>query len=299
MQLAAQVAIQQHQDHVSVAIDGKPYTDFVYGSGVTKPYLHPLRSASGTVVTRAFPVDSKSAGSTDHREHRDMWFSHSNVNGDNFYANEADFTTPNRGTIAVDRIDRIRSGKASGSIEATLRWFNHASQPILQEQRRMVFYSGATQRVIDFFFTLTALATVKFGDHRDGVFSLRLADALQESHTGVMVSADGCTLEKGCWGKRSKWMDYSGTVAGDKLGVAIFDHPRNPRYPTYWHSRGYGLFAANIFGVNEFTRDPSVDSSLTLQQGQTLEFRYRVVIHPDDAAAANLERQYAEFINAR
>ena len=296
--LTGQVRITQDIDRVKVVIDGKPYTDFVYGADVTKPYLHPLRSATGVIVTRAFPVEKRGSGSTDHAEHRDLWFSHSNVNGDNFYANEKTFTTLNRGAIAVRKIDRIRSGKRWGAISATLGWVDHEGREILRERREMVFYSGSAQRVMDFSFALTALVPVKFGDHRDGMFSIRVTDALQEAHTGDMTSAEGCRKEKGCWGKRSKWMDYSGEVEGEKLGIAIFDHPGNPRHPAYWHSRGYGLFASNIFGVNEFTRNPAVDSSLTLAPRETLRFRYRLLIHPGDARDAELERQYADYVKS-
>ena len=105
----------------------------------------------------------------------------------------------------------------------------------------------------------------------------------------------GGKLEAECWGKRSEWMDYPGTVEGQNVGIAIFDTPGNPRYPTYWHARGYGLFANNIFGVNQFTKGAQPDGSMTLKPGEKLHFAYRVVIHPgnaDDAKIAHLYKQY-------
>jgi hypothetical protein len=91
-------------------------------------------------------------------------------------------------------------------------------------------------------------------------------------------------------------VDYAGTIEGEKLGIAIFDHLSNPKHPTYWHSRSYGLFAANIFGEHDFHADKSRDGSVTVEPGKSLRFRYRVVVHPGDtreAGIAELYRQYA------
>jgi len=96
-------------------------------------------------------------------------------------------------------------------------------------------------------------------------------------------------------GKRANWADYSGEFQGEKLGIAILDHPSNPRHPTYWHTRGYGMFAANIFGVRDLGEDKSRDGSLTLKPGEELRFRYRVVIHPGDPESAGIGRLYADY----
>jgi hypothetical protein len=89
-------------------------------------------------------------------------------------------------------------------------------------------------------------------------------------------------------------VDYSGAINGEKLGVAIFDSPANPRFPTYWHSRDYGLFALNPFGQKAF--DPQAEEShWTLAAGQSLKFRWRVVIHPGDTASAHIAEMYQEF----
>ena len=117
----------------------------------------------------------------------------------------------------------------------------------------------------------------------------------EDKKVGRMVNAEGAETEKNVWGKRSPWVDYSGPVNGETVGVAIFDNPANPRFPTYWHSRAYGLFAANPFGVRDFTADKTRDGSLTVTPGQPLDFRYRVVIHPGDARAARIADLYREW----
>ena len=134
-----------------------------------------------------------------------------------------------------------------------------------------------------------------------------MATELEEQHlrakgiarTGKITNADGKSTEANTWGKRSPWVDYAGTLQGKPMGVAIFDHPSNPKFPTYWHVRGYGLFAANIFGEHDFYSDESRDGSITLAKGKTLRFRYRVVVHPGRTADANIESKYKAWSRPR
>jgi hypothetical protein len=136
---------------------------------------------------------------------------------------------------------------------------------------------------------------LKLGDTEEGTFGLRLADEFREDHGATLLNSDGLTGSAKIWGKRAKWVDYTSTIAGQKCGVAIFDHPSNPKHPTYWHARNYGLNAANPFGEHDFYKDKSRDGSMTIPAGGKLEFRYRVVIHPGDAAEAQVEKLYQHF----
>ena len=309
MPLAAQVKITQGNNRIDVAIDGKPYTTFYYGPDVAKPYLHPLRAPSGISVTRAFPMENVPGESTDHPHHRGLWFAHSSVNGFDYWNNEFSYESNPKvkgtlGHIFVTQIDKVESGKKTGEIDETSEWKQPDGLVVLMEGRKMIFHAGRPDRILDFDFTLTARETVKFGDAKDGVFGIRVASGLEEpapkqpaepKRTGVMVNAEGLKTEAECWGKRSAWMDYSGTVDGQQVGIAIFDNPGNPRYPTYWHARGYGLFANNIFGAHEFSKGKEPDGSITLKPGDKLRFRYRVVIHPGDSASAHLADLYKEY----
>ena len=148
----------------------------------------------------------------------------------------------------------------------------------------MTFYAQSKTRTIDFDITLTAVEKAVFGDTKEGTFALRVASGPEEPHadapaqparTGHLVDSEGRQGEKEVWGKRASWADYYGVVDGEPLGIAIFDNPSNPRHPTWWHARSYGLFAANIFGLHDFENDKSKDGSLTLAPGEKLRFRYR------------------------
>ena len=101
---------------------------------------------------------------------------------------------------------------------------------------------------------------------------------------------DGAT-----WGKRADWVDYSGPVQGKIVGVAIFDHPQNPRHPTRWHVRDYGLFAANPFGVHDFEQKPAGAGDFKISAGQSVTFRYRFYLHEGDEKQADVAKKYEQF----
>ena len=305
---AAQVRITQPAaDRVAVEIDGKPFTDFYIGPETAKPYLHPLRTAGGKIVTRGYPMVPDVPGEThDHPHHRGLWFTHGDVNGYDFWGNEDSQkgAGKGKGRVVLDGRPKLVSGKKSGAIEAVFNWTIPSGGVLLRERRRMTFYSDPVLRTIDFDITLDPQQEVRFGDTKEGTFAIRLAAALEEQQpkgidepkrTGRMVNAQGKSGEKNVWGKRSEWVDYSGVLDGEPVGIAIFDHPSNPRHPTYWHARAYGLFAANIFGVHDFENDPSRDGSLTIRPGQPLRFRYRVVIHPGDVNSGHIRELWERY----
>jgi len=257
-------------------------------------------------------MDTAPGESLDHQHQRAVWFAHSKVNGIDYWNNEFSYTGKNLGHIFVTKVDKVRSGPRIGEIDTTAEWKQPDGKVVLSENRKMIFHSGGPNRVVDFDFTLTAVETAKFEDEKDGVFGIRLASELEEPNapgtksqpkepvrTGVMTCANGKTTEAQCWGKRADWMDFSGTVKGEKVGLAILDHPENPGHPTYWHARGYGLFAANIFGRNAFTNKGEPESSVTLNPGEKMHFRYRVVIHPGTLADAKMDDLYKAYVTGK
>ncbi len=281
--LFGQVKItQQGNRKVTVEIDGRPFTEFFVGPDANKPYLSPLRTATGLIVTRGYPMVTGIAGEpTDHPHHRGMWFAHGDVNGYDFWGNEDSQPGANKGKgkVVLKKIEKVSSGKSKGTIEAIFEWQAPEGHGLLTERRVMTFYSDPQLRTIDLDATLSPEEEVKFGDTKEGMFAIRLAAPLQEDHGGRLLNAQNKAGEKNVWGKRSEWADYSGKIDGQPVGVAIFDHPSNPRYPTYWHARAYGLFATNIFGVHDFENDKTRDGSLTIRPGQPVRFRFRVLIH--------------------
>jgi hypothetical protein len=295
--LPAQVKITPGREKVSIEIDGKPFTDFyIAGAGVTKPYLHPLRAASGTYVTRMWPMEEVEGEPKDHKHQRGLWFAHAKVNGLDFWNNEASYTTPNRGKIMLKKLGKVSSGKKQGSVAAQFEWTDTQGAVVLTEARTMIFYSDPKLRIIDFDIVLTAKSMVTFFDEKDGLFAYRIRPDLQEQKgSGRITNAEGLETEKPLWGKPSNWTDYSGEVKGEKLGIAVFDHPENPRHPVRWHARAYGLLASNPFGLAVFTGDKTKKGDITLQPDQTLRFRYRVIVHPGDTKSAGIAALYDQY----
>jgi hypothetical protein len=120
---------------------------------------------------------------------------------------------------------------------------------------------------------------------------------MNASASGTIENSFGGINEGETWGKRAAWCDYSGFVDGTHVGVAVLDHINNPRYPTYWHVRNYGLMGTNIFGSGTFESDKSKDGSYTLIQGEQMDFRFRVYIHSGNAMDSNVKSKYHDFIN--
>lgn len=294
--LSAQVKFDRGADRVRIEIGGQVYSDFFLGNDAGKPYLYPLRAPSGTAITRHFPMEIVPGESNDHPHQRGLFFGHENVNGIDFWNNELTYKTPNRGRIVLDKIVSIGNGKTSGSLRARFRWNDPQGKLLLIEDRAMTFYDGPVNRIIDFDITLGAPdQRVVFGDAKDGAFAIRLADALREDKgSGHIVNADGKRGEAQAWGLRSNWVDYSGAINGEKLGIAIFDHPENLRHPNRWHVRGYGLFALNPFGNHVFDKT-APEQTTVIEKGKSLRYRWRVVIHPGDTESANIAALYEKY----
>jgi hypothetical protein len=232
--------------------------------------------------------------SRDHLHHRGLWFSYDDVNGVKFWENDPSYTKPNIGRIVVTR-SQWKDGDKSGTLTATMEWRDpKTNKPLVIENRDMIFYQDPKLRTIDFHITLTAAQEVTFGDTKEGAFAIRLHDNFTERKGGKMVDADGRTGMIHVWGKRSKWVDYTAEIDGERLGVAIFDNPQNPHYPTYWHARDYGLFSLNPFGQNSFDENMA-ENKTKLATGQKMTFNWRVVIHPGDAETARVADLYKEF----
>ncbi len=151
---------------------------------------------------------------------------------------------------------------------------------------------------MDFEITIHASeGKVVMGDTKEGSMAIRLAPTMRLKGTvgkGHILNSEG--LRDGeTWGKRAAWCDYYGPVKGQVVGVAIFDHPQNPKHPTWWHVRDYGLFAANPFGVHNFENKPKGVGDITIPAGESLTFKYRFYFHKGDTKRAKVAEYYHEY----
>jgi Family of unknown function (DUF6807) len=305
------VTLQRRNETVAVRIGGTPFTTYYFGPQSPKPYLHPLRSAQGTIVTRGWPMVKNIPGEDhDHPHHRAMFFAHGDINGIDFWGEQtlskkaetargvyySSEELP-KGRTVFRRMEEARGGAHKGVIRADFDLVGPDSKAIGEETQAYTFRGSKTQRVIDCEFTLRANhGPLKLGDTKEGTFAIRVVHALN-SPPGHMVNSQGARGEKDIWGKKADWVDYYGDVKGEEVGIAIFDNPGNLRHPTTWHARGYGLFAVNPFGLHDFDHNAKIDGSYTIPAGGSLTLRYRVLIHHGDdkqAGVAQAYRRYAE-----
>jgi len=297
---AAAVELRRAQDQIDIVIGGHPFATYYVGSGSAKPYLFALRSAQGTVVTRGFPMAEIPGEDHDEPHQRAMYFAHGDVNGYDFWG-EAEFPRWSRhsastfGRTVFREFDEIRSAPDSGALQAEFDLVTSKGEKIAAETQAYSFRGDERVRIIDCNFTVHANhGLLKIGDTKEGIFAIRLVKAL-EPPAGHMVNSQDGVGEKGVWGRRADWVDYYGEVAGESVGVAIFDHPANLRHPTYWHARQYGLLSANPFGLKEFLHDRRQDGSYVIADDGSLTLRYRVFIHHGDFREAGVAEAYQQY----
>jgi hypothetical protein len=283
--------------NVPVLLRGRPFTEH-RTDAATKPILYPVLGPTGEPFTRSFPLKQVEGEDRDHNHQRSFWFTHGKVNGFDFWSSDPlNRPSPIFGTIKeTSRTIPVR-GEAIGVLRTTDDWLGPDGKRVCSDERVHRFYNTADVRVIDVDVTIKATdGPVTFGDTKEGMFGLRVASSMdvKRKQGGKIVNAEGLA-DGDAWGKASPWVDYTGPVAGKTVGIAILNHPSSFRYPTTWHVRDYGLFAANPFGWHDFGRKES--GEYTIPKGESIAFRYRVILHEGDAASARVAsafRAYAE-----
>lgn len=317
------VEVVDNQDRVTVKINGQLFTEYWYRGnqhpalirrkntdGTTtivtnatrKTYYWPLIGPNGLPMTRAWPMVPDAEGEEkDHPHHRSLWFSHGAVNGVDFWSEDG-----KAGRIVHDQFLELKSGKDAGWIRSTCRWVGPDNKVVMTDERILrVHNRPANERLFDFEITLKAPKDqeVVLGDTKEGTMAVRIAESMRLNR-GKNVKAEGrIILSTGVegnhtWGKAAEWCDYSGPVRGQRVGIAIMPHPKNPVHPTWWHVRDYGLFAANPFGVHDFEKKPPGTGNLTIPAGQSVTFRYRFYLHEGDEKQARVAERYQEYLKA-
>jgi Family of unknown function (DUF6807) len=298
------VELKRSGDSVEVLVGGRAFSTY-YFSATAKPYLFPLRSAEGTVVTRSFPMVTNIPGEDRDEPHqRAMYFAHGDINGFDFWG-EAGFSKWSRhslstfGRTVFRKLDEMQNGPDSSTLRAEFDLITQEGKAIAEETQGYIFRGDERSRTIDCEFTIHAShGPVRMGDTKEGMFAIRLVKALK-SPPGHMMNSNGAVGEKAIWGRKADWVDYYGSVEGEELGVAIFDHPQNLRHPSYWHARAYGLLAANPFGIKKFTHGRDQVGSYTIPADGSLTFRYRVLIHHGDYRQGRVAEAYKEYASGK
>ncbi len=297
----AEITAEKNDDGVVVKIDGQPFAEYLTRSG-NKPIVWPIIGPSGKPVTRAYPMtEGDDTEHKDHPHHRSLWFTHGDVNGFSFWHESNSFGKKIRPECLIRHREFVEvHGGPAAVITTRNDWLDPEGKKVCEDERTLTFGAKGDARWIDFDITLKATeGPVKFGDTKEGTFGVRVAgpmkvDAKKDGH---IVNSHG-DVDKKTWGKQSPWVDYYGPTGDETVGIAIMNHPSSFRFPTYWHVRTYGLFAANPFGLHDFKGDKNLDGSHTLAKGDSITLRYRVYLHRGDEKQGKVAAAYEAYSKA-
>ncbi len=281
------VTIVEKDGSLAISSGAREITRYNFGGQYEKfkkPYFYPLM-VGGTNLCRGFPMDPHPGESNDHPHHTGIWFAHGEVNNVEYWSKEP---------IKHDKFIVKESGPVMAHLIADNRWGENVI-----ERQDVCIYDIGDDLLMDWAITLTAVGKpVELGKTKEGGFSVRVATELtspepgknakpaKDRGDGKMVDALGNQDEPPVREHAAPWADNYGVIGGKTVGVALMNHPQSWRYPTNWHVRNYGLFAANAFFVQ---------GSHTLEPGKPITLRYRLYAHGGDPKQAGVQAVYAGY----
>ncbi len=293
-----QIGPGEKENTLKVTICDKLFTVYHYGPEWKKPFLWPINSEGEVNLTRDYPMNPEGAPKIyqDHPHHKSFWTAYGDVNG-------VDVWTEGEGT-GYQKAEEVTygSGDAYGWILSKNKWYDKNGKYLVTEIREYRFYATSEKgRIFDAYVTFTAEeGDVVFKDTKEGgIVAARMSPEI--SSKGIITIDTGETSEEKVWGKPSSWCDYSANLNNiGWRGLAIFDHPSNLRYPTSWHVRKYGLFAANCFGYSHFrqkdyNKNLPENGDYTIKKGEQLSFKYRMYVHAGDVEQAMVKERAKAF----
>jgi len=279
---------QPEKNRVHVTVDGKQFTNYIYNRSYKKhlrPVLYPVHGPDGVRMVRHYPIRKGVSGeSKDHDHHTSLWYAHGKINGHSYWQDPR-FKVEHEKFLKID----------GRQIKTRNTW--HGPPGVdCHDTRTLTFRTVPGGRAIDYVITLHAdEGPLKIGDTKEGTMGIRTHPNLRIDRGAHAVNSNG-TTGKPIWGESAKWVHYSDRIDGTNVGVALFDHPSNPRYPTTWHARHYGLITANPFGYS-FFKGEGHNGSMTVEAGDSVTFRYRFLFIRGDHDAANIPERFEQWTN--
>ncbi len=291
---AGELAASKEDGSVRVTVDGAVFTAYHY-EAADRPFFYPLIAPTGDNITRHWPMkDTDKNEERDHKHHRSLWYTHGDVNGH-------DFWTEGRGPKIVQTALAVETSKDEVVIACENEWRAKNGSIVCTDTRKHTITTDGDSRIIDFEITIKAShGKVVLGDTKEGSMAFRVAPTLRAKGKvaqGSMLNSEGVS-GKAAWGKRAKWCDYYGPLNGKTVGIAIMDHNSNPRHPTTWHARDYGLCCANPFGLSYFQKKPKGTGDMEIKAGESVTFKYRVLVHTGTPEDAEVEAHYKRYTDA-
>ena len=308
---------RKDQKRVDVLINDSLFTSLLYADSLKKHVLYPINASGGITVTRGYPINPKVGDQIDHPHQIGLWMNYGDVNGADYWNNSTKIDTNKKayGTIKVNKVIAIKSGKGGAALTVLSTWINPGSKPVLAEETNYIFQEENEVRFIKRQTKLTAITDVLFKDNKEGLFGMRVSRQLEHPSdkatavivadkktlkvvdkditTGFYESSKGITGEA-VFGTRAEWLKLSGKIDEKPIVLVLMDHPKNVNYPGFLMARGYGLFAINPLGSEVYTEGKE-KLNFSLKKGESATFNYEIAIG-SQLNKDRMEKLYHSFI---
>ena len=307
----------QANQKVDIYFGASLFTSYHYTEDYYKPFLYPLITASGKTLTRGFPIDPFPGEREDHPHHVGHWLNYGNVNGFDFWNHSDAIPLEKKDQYGTVFNKSVQLDQNEAALNVVAQWKSPDGTILIEEQTKFIFSEVGNNRIIDRETTLIAKTKVRLKDNKEGFFAVRVTRALEhpskkpeifidangipsevkalnnEGVTGLYLSSKGITGES-VWGTRAEWVALNGVIDQENVSITVYDHPENIGYPTYWHARGYGLFAANPLGQKIFSKGAQ-ELNASIEKNNSLTFKYRLVVSNGEAVDQVTANQLKNF----
>lgn len=284
---------------LTVVVDGLPVALYSYkDKKITRPYFAHVRAPNGVQVTRHHPP-IEGSDPTDHDTfHPGIWMSFGDISGSDFWRNAAHVRQ-------VEFVEEPHGGAGQGGFAVQNEYLDQKDpkKVVCKELARYKFVALPDGYLLLWDSTFESDHDFTFGDQEEMGLGFRMATPLRVGQkpgemlpvgNGRILDSTGRENEKQIWGNSADWCDFSGTIAGDGAGIAIFCHPENAR-PSWFHAREYGMLTANMFGRKAFGKGEL--SAITIKPGEQFRIRYGLLVHSGQKVdRSELESAYRDYV---
>ncbi len=275
---AAKIEAVKVGSKINVTINKKYFTSYIFSSDEKYPFFYPVNGpVSGGSVT--------SMRNAIYPHHSSLFFGCDLVNGGNYWQEGLE-----RGRIISVNAEILKQGGDTLIITDECIWSRPgAISPVKDTRIIKITSPDSTINQIDVEIKMEMLIDVTIKKTNHSLFSARMAADLAVTNGGTMINAEGKSGEKDTFGKNSPWMDFYGKRGNAIEGLAIFQHPSNPWYPSPWFTRDYGFMSPTPMYW------PENGTETTMKKGTTLVLKYRVLVHSGDTKQAKIAEAFERF----
>jgi hypothetical protein len=279
---AAKITAVKVGSKINVTIDNKYFTSYIFSDDEKYPFFYPVNGpVSGGSVT--------SMRNSEYPHHSSLFFGCDLVNGGNYWQEGLE-----RGKIISVNAEIILQGDDTVIITDECIWSRPGALSPVKDTRKIIITAPSVSvSQIDVEIKMEMLTDVTIEKTNHSLFSVRMAADLSVKNGGTMINAQGVKSEKDTFGKTSPWMDSFGKRGDSTEGLAIFQHPSNPWYPSPWFTRDYGFMSPTPMYW------PENGIGIFLKKGTVLDLRYRVLVHSGDHIQAKIAEAFEKYKNEK